>query len=115
MKINDLASDDAILTEFGQRIAKHRIAAQLTQAQVADQAGISKRTLERIESGEAAQMSNVIRIFRVLGLLSVLEGLIPEQKPSPMDLLKLKGKTRQRVSTRKPPEGDKKWSWDEGK
>lgn len=115
MKIENLITDDAILTEFGQRLARHRIELQLTQAEVAERAGISKRTLERVESGAAAQMSNIVRIFRVLELLPALDRLIPEIKQRPMDLLKLKGKTRQRVSSKRNTQLQQTWSWDDDK
>jgi transcriptional regulator with XRE-family HTH domain len=112
MKITNLLADDAILAEIGERLARRRLDLQLTQADVAEQAGIAKRTLERIEAGHSAQMSSMIRIFRVLDLLPRLESLVPEPAPRPMDLLKRKGKIRQRASKRRRPEqSDKPWSW----
>ncbi len=112
MEITNLLADDAILAEIGERLARRRLDLQLTQADVAEQAGIAKRTLERIEAGHSAQMSSMIRIFRVLDLLPRLESLVPEPAPRPMDLLKRKGKIRQRASKRRRPEqSDKPWSW----
>jgi transcriptional regulator with XRE-family HTH domain len=51
MPIQPLRSDVALLQELGQRIARLRLERNLTQPQLAEQAGISKRTLERLESG----------------------------------------------------------------
>ena len=51
MKISELLTDNVILAEIGERIARRRLDLQLTQADVAEQAGVSKRTLERIEFG----------------------------------------------------------------
>ncbi len=114
MNISNLLSDDTILAELGQRIARRRLDLQFTQAQVAEQAGVAKRTLERIEAGASAQLSSVIRVFRVLDLLQGLNGLIPEAQPSPMALLKHKGKLRQRASkNRRSQQPDKPWTWDE--
>ena len=112
MKISKLLADDAILAELGERLARRRLDLQLTQADAAEQAGIAKRTLERIEAGHSAQLSSMIRIFRVLDLLPGLESLIPEAGPRPMDLLKRKGKVRQRASKRRRPEqSDRPWNW----
>ncbi len=112
MNISKLLTDDAILAEIGKRIARYRLDHQLTQADVAEQAGVSKRTVERIEAGASAQMSSIIRILRVLDLLQGLDRLIPAPGPRPMDLLKLKGKVRQRAtSNRSPKRSGKKWSW----
>jgi len=86
------------------------------QADVAEQAGVAKRTVERIEAGASAQMSSMIRVLRVLDLLSGLDRMIPAAGPKPMDLLKRKGKVRQRVSKRQGSNrSDKPWSWDDDK
>lgn len=112
MKISKLLTDDAILVELGERISSRRLELQLTQAEVAEQAGIAKRTLERIEAGHSAQMSSLIRLLRVLDGLQGLEGMIPESGPRPMDLLRRKGKLRQRASKRRPSDRPgKPWTW----
>jgi transcriptional regulator with XRE-family HTH domain len=110
MYIEPSLNDETILGEIGRRLAKRRIALGYTQAHLADQAGIAKRTVERIEAGNPTQMTNIIRILRVLGWLENLERLIPEIGPSPMDLLKLKGKERQRASKQRV-QSDKSWTW----
>ncbi|HEX19904.1 MAG TPA: helix-turn-helix domain-containing protein [Acidiferrobacteraceae bacterium] len=114
MKISKTLTDDAILAEIGERIVQRRLDLQLTQADVAEQAGVAKRTVERIEAGASAQMSSMTRIFRVLDLLPGLDRMIPEAGARPMDLLKRKGKVRQRASRRLPSgRSDKPWSWDD--
>ncbi len=114
MKISKQLTDATILGEFGNRLARARIDQQLTQAKLANQAGVSKRTVERIEAGASAQMSSCIRIFRVLGLLQGLDLMIPEVGPRPMELLKLKGKVRQRASKRRNKlKAGAAWSWDD--
>jgi len=114
MKITGLLTDEVVLAELGRRIAGRRIELQLTQADVAEQAGIAKRTLERMEAGLTSQLVTLIRVMRVLDAASGLESLIPEAGPRPMDLLRRKNKVRQRASGRRAtkPAG-KLWSWDE--
>lgn len=114
MKISKTLTDDAILAEIGKRIMRRRLDLQLTQANVAEQAGVAKRTLERIEAGASAQMSSMIRIFRVLDLLPGLDRTIPAATLRPLDLLKRKGKVRQRASkSRMIVQPDEPWSWDD--
>ncbi|HEY9149583.1 MAG TPA: helix-turn-helix transcriptional regulator [Gammaproteobacteria bacterium] len=114
MKISDLLTDEAILDELGARIASRRLELELTQAELAEQAGIAKRTLERIEAGNSAQLSSLVRILRVLEALPGLEVLIPAAGPRPMDQLKRKGKVRQRAPGRRGSEPPgKPWSWDD--
>jgi len=111
MKIEALLTDEAILAELGGRLARRRLELQLTQEMLAEQAGISKRTVERIETGATTQISSIIRILRVLGLLDRLETLVPEAGPRPMDLLKLKGKVRKRASGKRKPTDEIPWKW----
>lgn len=114
MRITGLLTDDAVLAELGARIAGRRVELQLTQAAVAEQAGIAKRTLERIEAGQTSQLATLIRVLRVLDAASGLDSLIPESEPRPMDLLKRKGKVRQRASGRRAAKATgKPWRWDE--
>jgi len=114
MDINDLASDDAVLTELGERLTRRRLDLQLTQADVAEQAGIGKRTLERMEAGHSAQLSSFIRVLRALDALPGLDRLIPQAQARPMELLKGKGKTRQRASgSRAHSSQDEPWSWED--
>jgi transcriptional regulator with XRE-family HTH domain len=114
MKISLEMNDGAILREFGERLAHARLERNLTQAALAEQAGVAKRTVERLESGEvAAQLSAFLRVCRVLGLLDRFDSLIPEAKPGPMMLLKMKGKIRRRASSRKSQEAKQNgpWTW----
>ena len=105
-------TDDAVLEELGRRLERRRIDLGLTQAKLSEQAGVSKRTVERMEAGAAAQTRNLIRILRVLDLLQGLDQLIPETGPRPMDLLKLKGKERKRASYNSAVrQSGKAWSW----
>ena len=107
-----IMTDDAVLEELGRRLERRRIDLKLTQAKLAGQAGVSKRTVERMEAGAATQTRNLIRILRILDLLQGLEHLIPETGQSPMDMLKFKGKERKRVSHSSPvKQSGKAWSW----
>jgi transcriptional regulator with XRE-family HTH domain len=114
MRITGLLTDDAVLAELGARIAGRRVELQLTQAAVAEQAGIAKRTLERMEAGQTSQLATLVRVLRALDAASGLDSLIPESAPRPMDLLRRKGKVRQRASGQRAAVATgKPWRWDE--
>ena len=97
MKITADLTNEAVLHEMGLRIARRRIGAGLTQAHLAEEAGIGKRTLERIERGESAQVATLIRVLRRLGSFGELDLLVPEA--SNEDRLD-GGRLRQRASPR---------------
>jgi len=114
MKLSNIHSDEAILHELGTRLAALRLAHNLTQAALAHEAGISKRTVERLESGEvAARLSGLVRVCRVLGLIDRLDALVPAAAPGPVEQLKLAGRERKRASKPRHAAAAKprKWTW----
>lgn len=113
MQAKEQRSDRAVLQELGRRLTDARLAHNLTQAALAQEAGVSKRTVERLESGEvASRLSALVRVLRVLGLLDRFEALVPEQTISPVEQLKLEGRRRKRASGRrvKSPAA-RAWTW----
>lgn len=104
-------TDRALLQELGSRLAQYRLNLNLTQEALAGEAGISLRTLTRIENGEPSQTANVLRVLRVLGLLDNLDALVPTPAISPIEQLKLKGKVRQRASSAAPARVAEPWVW----
>lgn len=113
MKIDAKFNDAGVLRELGMRLASTRLERNLTQAELAEQAGVSKRTVERLESGEVAtQLSSFVRVCRVLGLIDRLDLLIPEPVPGPIARLNLSNRKRQRASGKKASTNiSKKWTW----
>ncbi|AKT52152.1 helix-turn-helix transcriptional regulator [Arsenicicoccus sp. oral taxon 190] len=53
----------------GEALRGWRVLQGLTVGQVADRAGISERTVKRLEAGEGAALEHFLRVARALGLL----------------------------------------------
>lgn len=114
MKFDNLLSDQAALAELGRRIADARLARGMTQTQVAQAAGVSKSTVERLEDGGSTQLTNLIRCLRALGRLDGLERLFPETPVNPVELIGRR-RRRQRVRAPKDAPSPAPWTWgDEG-
>lgn len=115
MKEIELTSDDALLGTLGARIARYRLNNNQTQASLAEAAGVSLPTLQRMERGQSVQLSNFIRILRVLNMLARWEQLLPEPPLSPIQQAKLQGKTRRRASRTDSQDPTQKrngpWQW----
>lgn len=101
-----------LLSDLGNRLAQARIGRNLTQEGLAQAAAVSKRTIERLETGQSVQLSNLTRVLIALGLAENIGQLVPAVGPRPMDILRHQGKTRKRASAAKPAPA-KPWSWDD--
>ncbi len=114
MDMEHLRSDRAILEELGQRLCDARLERNVSQAQIAEDAGIGRATLQRMEAGESPSLINFIRVLRALDLLDGLDRLLPEAAPSPIDELERRGRRRQRASSSRNPAAKPRqrvWRW----
>lgn len=118
MRIQSDLTDEAVLAELGERITRTRLEHNLSQQELGEEAGVGRRTAQRLEAGESVQLVSLLRVLRVLGLMDSLDRLVPEPVPSPIERLKLRGRERQRAAGRHghpaPPQeqGERKpWTW----
>lgn len=113
----DFASltDSAILAELGKRIAQARLQQNRTQRDLAQEAGVSKATLHRIERGTPTQVVQLVKTLRALGLLENLDSAFPVIDASPVRQLEMQSKERKRSSSKRsvPQKSDESdpWSW----
>jgi transcriptional regulator with XRE-family HTH domain len=114
MKIDHNLTDEATLAALGTRLGRTRLERNLTQRELAEQAGVERKAIQRIEAGESVTLTSFIRVLRALGLLEALDQLLPEPVPSPIEQLKLRGRERRRASGsrgRRPPRKAETGHW----
>ena len=109
MKLTKQDTAEAILIEMVRRLVRHRIELRLTQQNVADQTGISLRTIKRIESGGDCQFSTMIRLLQAYDLIDRLNMLVPEPSLSPIQFIEQQQNLRKRASKTARPV--KPWKW----
>ncbi len=116
MRINGYLTDDVVLAELGARLERTRLERNLTQRELAEEAGVERKALQRLEAGQPVRLTSFIRVLRALGLLDALERLVPEPPPSPIEQLELHGKRRRRASGERRrstpgPQEPAPWQW----
>ncbi len=111
-----------VLTGLGERLAMRRLERNLSQAVLAKEAGVSQRTIVRLESGQSTQLANLVRVLRALGLLdglwSAVDALVPRSHTRPLAQLREQeegqARRRRRASSRPAKSASRTnsaWSW----
>jgi transcriptional regulator with XRE-family HTH domain len=96
-------TNDEILRELGVRLRTYRLQMNLSQGELAKQAGITRTTVRDVEHGKDFQISTLLKLLRALGRMGDLDVFLPAPSVSPIQLMKHQGKPRQRA--RKPADG----------
>lgn len=97
------------LIGLGERIKLYRISKGLTQQDVENKSGVSKRSISRLEQGESVQMDNFIKVLMALGLGENIDVLIPDMTKRPSYYLEGSIKQPQRASRVKESKVKFKW------
>lgn len=92
------ASSEQIIEALGQRLNEIRLSLNITQAQLAKEAGVSRSTLTRLADGQPISMDSFVRVMQALKLSDQLAALLPDPSIRPVDRVRLDGNERQRAS-----------------
>ena len=109
MSLSNLSAS-AIAEELGERLKQARLNQNLTQAEVAESVGVSRRQVINAEKGKA-QLEVFVAILLALNLTAHMELFLPKQQISPQQHAQLQGRQRQRASGQKTAdeEGEPEW------
>lgn len=103
-------SPAAIAEELGERLKQARLNADMTQVEVAEQAGISRKAVLNAEKGKV-QLETLIAIMGALRLTDQLNNFLPTQEISPVQLAKLQGRKRHRASGQRSSKVQESSEW----
>jgi transcriptional regulator with XRE-family HTH domain len=87
------------LQTLGNKITRLRIAKNLKQSELAYEAGISERTLQRMEAGEVVKSDGLLKVIAYLGRLDDMLGAIDTPGLSPYELANRPTKGKAQKST----------------
>jgi putative transcriptional regulator len=112
MRIEKFMTDATVIREIGARLARYRLDRNMSQASLAEEAGLGLRTLQRLEGGaKGVHFAAFLRVCRVLGFLEHIDVMVPEAQPSPMQIIEFGENLRKRARKPKAPKKKKPWSW----
>ena len=109
-----VAPSDQIEAALCKRLERIRLSRNTTQAQLAQDAGVSPRTIGRLEKGQGVSVDTLIRVMKALGIQHNLEALLPDPTVRPME--RIGHGARERKRARPAPSSDERsaWSWGDG-
>lgn len=96
------------IKELGQKIKIYRIMNEMSQQDLEDKSGVSKRSISRLEQGESVQLDNLFKIIIALGIGDNIELLVPDQTRRPSYYLE-KAQNRPKRVKKKTEKKEFKW------
>ena len=94
--ITERLTTNEISQLVGMRLRQRRLAQNYLIDDLAFHAGVNRKTVIALESGEDVRFSSVTKVLRSLGMLSLLETAIPDELPNG-DALTKQAQPRQRA------------------
>ncbi len=109
-----LLTDIAIIEHVGAKVKARRIAARITQKQLAIDAGVSHSALCSLEAGKNTSLLTLVAVLRALRSLDLLHDFVKEEEISPLVYAQMQKETKtvQRVrKSRKTPTANQQSEW----
>lgn len=79
-----LANNKAILAQIGVKVRNRRLSMQLSQQDLATNAGTSLSSVKNLEGGENCSLNTLLSVLRALRALDLLEPFAREEELSPI-------------------------------
>jgi transcriptional regulator with XRE-family HTH domain len=109
-----IATSKQIEAKICQRLEKIRLSRNITQAQLAKDAGVSQRTIGRLENGQGVTLDTLIRIMIAFRMQENFELLLPDMDVSPLERIeriKLKRVRKRARPKKKVVKRASGWKW----
>ena len=105
----DAASSDAAIRALFARLEEVRLSRNISQADLAKEAGVSRSTITRLAQGQSISMDSFVRVMLALGLADHLAALLPNPSVRPVERIRQGGHERRRASRKRKAAKD--WTW----
>ncbi|MFT6896468.1 MAG: putative transcriptional regulator [Paraglaciecola sp.] len=98
-------SPDFVTKEIGERLKRKRLNRNLSQEELGSLSNTSRNIVKNAEKGSTS-LVNLIAVLKALDELDQLDAFLYEPDISPVEVMKLQGKVRQRASGAKDKGSD---------
>jgi putative transcriptional regulator len=106
-----IATSEQIIAALCERLEKIRLSRNLTQAQLASRAGVTKQTISNMENARGGlSMDTFVRVLTALNLQGNLKALLPDPSIRPVERVNL-GRERKRARVPRKTPASKPWAW----
>lgn len=106
-----LKNSTVIEKELCKKLEAVRLMKNISQAKLAESAGVSRRTISRMENGQGVSLDTFIRVMIALNLQGNLNALIPSSEIRPIERASRKQERKNASSPRKQSKKKSKWQW----
>jgi putative transcriptional regulator len=106
-----IASSEQIEAALCERLEHIRLTKNLTQVQLAKEAGIALKTIGRMEKGAGISLDTFIRVLVALGIQDHLNALLPDPTVRPVERVQTGGMERKRARPKQIVAETKPWVW----
>lgn len=79
--IADFLTDQENMIEIGARLRARRLERNLTTEMLAETTGLNRKTIMDLEAGRDVRLSTILKVFRSMQLLGVLNTTLPDTLP----------------------------------
>jgi transcriptional regulator with XRE-family HTH domain len=73
--------------EIGVGLRRMRLDAGYDQSELADRANLSRSAIQSVEGGHGSRLATVVAVLRAMNRLDALDGILPDDGPSPLEML----------------------------
>ncbi len=109
-----VATSDQIEAALCKRLESVRLSRNTTQIQLAKDAGVSPRTIGRLEKGQGVSLDTFIRVLTALRIQQNLEALLPDPTVRPIERIDIGGRERKRARPVRSSDETAIWAWGDG-
>lgn len=85
---NEFLSPEELAIALGHRLRELRLRRNLRQEEVAASAGVGRKALYSLETGEGSTVETLLRVLKALGVADPIAALAPAPQVSPLALLR---------------------------